>query len=283
MTLTPLGTNTISAPGVYENFYVDGGLTIAADGVTLRNFEIRCGGPYWGLRIDSGSSNTLVEHGTIRRGTSLCEYGIIAAESDTIRISHVWIDQADADNIQMTKELGPTMVERSLFTRIGANGGGGVHADVWQYYNPVPGTDLCFLGSRAVPVYHNPGLSGSGCYKSSNFTQNGPRPPNKWYVYNNWVDGSTNNMIAGNGNEQVRNNKFGNFFQSSSFLGNDLGGNIWECDGSPAPLGSSPPNCTWGFDSWRSENLDGWPPNVSCYSSFDDAPIDPTEGGWPPR
>ena len=279
-TLRPLGTDTISTPGVYENFYASNGLTIEnVDGVTLRNFEIRCGsgGPYYGLSIQA--DNVLIEHGTIRKDSDRCEYGIIAAKSDTIRIRHMWIDQAEADNIQMNRQIGPTMVERSLFTRPGANGGSGVHADVWQYYSAASGTDICLLGSRAVPVYQNPNLSGPGCYKNSNLTQNGPDAPDKWYVYNNWVDGSTNNMIAGNGNEQVRNNKFGNFFQSSSFLGNDLGGNTWECNGSPATFGSSPPNCTWGFDTWRSADLDDWPPPVSCPSNFDDAPIDPTEGG----
>jgi hypothetical protein len=236
-----------------------------------------------------GVTDVIIEYATVKKGTGYCDRGVKAAWSDRMEINHLWVDQFTADGIQID-QTGPFIVERSLFTRLGANGGGSVHADVFQCSDgggitcnrsgePHP---ICILGSRAVPVYTNPNQTGSGCYKISNFTQNGPSVA-KWYVYNNWIDGSTNNMVASNGNEQVRKNKFGYFFQYGAWAGaNDLGGNINECNGSAVNPDRYEESCLWGWNSWLGADQSGWPPSTPCFDNFDEAPIDPTKNGWPP-
>jgi hypothetical protein len=192
----------------------------------------------------------------------------------------MWIDQFEADGVQFSGDS-TAIWERSLVTRPGTNGGGEVHADVLQYHTTSGGGAVCMLGIRSVPVYANPESSGPGCYKISNQTQGGD-PAEPIYAYSNWLDGSTNDMLAHNDNF-VANNKLGYFYQASAWSANDHGGNVWECDGSPIS-GSNKnlaPNCLWGWSSWRGTALDGYPPSVSCYGSFDAAPIDPTESGWP--
>ena len=311
------GPNPITTPGVYENFYIDNGQRLeirGTDGVTLRNFEIRCTpGQNHGVYIDNegtswDTTNTLIEYGTIKPGTGPCARGIQSGWSGNIHIRHVWIDMFEADGVQNANDFGPTLLERSLMTRGGANGGQGgggdsEHADGWQFRVPQSNTSVCMLGTRIVPVYKTTITTQyvEGCFKQSNVTQNGPDGSGKWYIYNNWIDGSTNNAIAGDG-LQVRNNRFGNFFQLSAYAGwpgSDLGGNVWECDGSSITSPNNPPDCEWGFTGWRNENLDPWPPlctditgtggnricepgGEDCYPTFDDAPIDPTEFGWPP-
>jgi hypothetical protein len=290
VTLTDLGTNSITAGGVYENFYLDSNsgssmLTITAStDVTLRNFELRCNGAIFGINVVGNGGKVTIEYGTIEKGTGYCDYGIIGAQNSGMLIRHVHIDQTGEDPTQFNGNngnLGGLIAERNLYTRIGVPPVGGAHIDAMQYYNPRSGDTICLLGTRIVPVYEANGGDSNLCYKISNNTQNGPSAPDKWYVYNNWLDGATNNVVAGNGNEQVRNNKFGQMFPGRAWFGTDQGGNVWECDGSAVTDPASPPACTWGFSTWRNANLDGWPPNVTCSANIDSPPVDPTENGWP--
>ena len=194
-------TSHIDSPGVYENFYKDGSLRIRASNVTIRNFEINCSDNSPGvLAHDQSLSNILIEYGTIQKGTTPCKDGLWLGSENT-RASHVHIDQHENDAINSGNiALGnPVMFERGLITRLGQNGGygSGAHADVWQYWNvggPSESGWSCWLGSRVVPSYC------PNFYKSSNVTQSSLEGTvASQYVYNNWLDGSTNVMIGGDG------------------------------------------------------------------------------------
>lgn len=287
-TLTPLGSSTITSPGVYENFSVNGTLRIEANDVTVRNFEITCQGGF-GVVTEKGYSNIHIEYGTVKKGGAACTHSLILTAAKTY-VTNVHTDQCGDDCIQSNDVAGPVMVERSLHTRPGDNGGygSGSHADTWQYYNPQPGQKACWLGSRVVPSYC-PNL-----YKNSNITQSGGL--DKWYLYNNWFDQSTNVMIAGDGGI-VRNNKFGNwragggYWFSSKII--DMGGNVFECNGQPLSGGKSRSpqrTCPWGYDNdpvtgWdgvsihgsNSGPLDGQGNTFACSGTVDSQPIDPTE------
>jgi hypothetical protein len=285
-TLTELGTTNITSPGLYENFFVNGQLRINASNVTLRNFEINGNG---GACIIAERPNTgiVIEYGTIQKGTAPCKDGIWV-NAPGLRVKNVHIDQHESDGFNGSQHTGPVMIERSLVTRGGDNGGYGSsnHADVWQHWN-TSGT-ACWLGSRVVPSYC------PNFYKTSNVTQSSIDPPGKMYIYNGWFDGSTNVMIAGDG-RIVRNNKFGNFTSTGRYWFDssvtDMGGNVFECDGSAMTGQSLSPQltCPWGFDNdpvigWDGENEtgDGRPADgnnnpILCSGTVDSQPIDPTE------
>ena len=292
-TLTPLGTNSITTPGLYENFTVTGQLNIEANDVTLRNFEVLCTAANGaGIEVVRGFTGTLIEYGTIRRepGSAECGWNIWPMGGET-QIRYVHTDQCGQDCMQSTQVPGPILIERSLHTRVGDNGGYGssAHADTWQYYNNTQNQHACWLGSRVVPSYC------PNFYKNSNITQSGWDTSAKWYLYNNWFDASTNVMIAGDG-ARIRNNKFGNlisggryWFPGPTII--DEGGNTFECDGS-ALVGQSPSvqsTCPWGFDNDASVGWDGVtecgndaPCNgqgspMSCTGTVDNQPVDPTE------
>jgi len=294
-TLTPLGTNTITTPGLYENFTVTGLLSIEANNVTIRNFEVLCNAPGGaGIEVDRDFTGALLEYGTIKRapGADSCGWNLWPMGGETV-VRHVHFDQCGQDCIQSTKVPGPILVVRSLFTRVGDNGGYGsnAHADTWQYYNNTQNQHACWLGSRVVPSYC------PNFYKNSNVTQSGWDTSAKWYLYNNWFDASTNVMIAGDGGI-VRNNKFGNFISGGKYWFDgaitDMGGNTFECDGSPLTDGQSnsvQSTCPWGFDNdpligWDGESecgvasavpCDGQGNPISCTGTVDSQPIDPTE------
>ena len=288
-------TTDITAPGVYENFYHDsGGFEIKASGVTLRNFEITCpGSGGTGIKIDAYRDNLLIEYGTVKKHTngSSCGWGSQTGKGGNIRFSNMHMDQQESDGFQSAGQSGPIMVERTLFTRMGDNGGfftgNTKHADAWQYMAPV-GESACFLGSRVVPSYC-PNL-----YKMDNATQNGMDPPGHWYIYNNWLDGAANVMLAG-GEKVVRNNKLGHYSSAGVwFNGSTInnGGNVWECNGELITdgQGDSPQaTCPWGFSNnavngWDGQNwvqgkgpVDSNNDQITCSGTPDDRPVDPTE------
>ena len=294
-TLTPLGTNDITSPGIYENFTVTGKLNIEANNVTIRNFEVLCNAPGGaGIEVVRGFTGATLEYGTIKRapGADSCGWNLWPMGGETL-VRHVHFDQCGQDCIQSTQVPGPTLVARSLFTRVGDNGGYGssAHADTWQYYDNLTSEHACWLGSRVVPSYC------PNFYKNSNVTQSGwDVGPGKWYLYNNWFDASTNVMIAGDAGV-VRNNKFGNFISSGKYWFPsiiDMGGNTYECDGSALTDGqnnSVQSTCPWGFDNdpvtgWdgesecgadNSEPCDGQGNPIACTGTVDSQPIDPTE------
>ena len=287
-TLTPLGFSTITSPGTYENFSLTGTLRIEANDVTIRNFEITCAGGF-GIVTEKGYSNIRVEYGTVKKGATACTHVLVLTAGKTYA-TNVHVDQCGDDCIQSNGVNGPVMVERSLFTRPGDNGGygSGSHADTWQYYNPLANQYACWLGSRVVPSYC------PNFYKNSNITQSGGLT--KWYLYNNWFDQSTNVMIAGDGGI-VRNNKFGNWRAGGGYWFTsaitDMGGNVFECNGQPLSGGGSAspqPTCPWGFSNhpvtgWdgvsihgtTSAPLDGGGSPFACSGTVDSQPIDPTE------
>jgi hypothetical protein len=297
-TLTPLGTNSINTPGLYENFTVTGALNIEASNVTIRNFEILCNGSV-GLDVDTSVVGTLIEYGTIKKapGADECGWAIWPMGAET-HVRHVHMDQCGQDCIQSTQVPGPIMIERSLFTRPGDNGGYGsnAHADTWQYYNNTLDQHACWIGSRVVPSYC------PNFYKNSNVTQSGWNATEgataKWYLYNNWFDSSTNVMLAGDGGI-VRNNKFGNWVSGGGYWFDppnnitNMGGNTFECDGSPLTNGqqnSVQSTCAWGFDNdpvigWDGESecgsggepCDGEGNPIHCTGTVNSQPIDPTE------
>jgi hypothetical protein len=291
------GSKSVDDPGTYENFYIDGALRINASNVTLRNFILTCNTEGPGLLANNlALSNLLVEYGTIQKGSEPCKDGIQTGIANSM-FSHVHIDQHGNDGINSGQiPLGnPVMFERGLITRPGDNGGygSGSHSDVWQYWNnggPQTSGWSCWLGSRVVPSYC------PNFYKSSNVSQSSLEGPGQQYIYNNWLDGSTNVMIGGDG-RIIRNNKFGNFTGIANYWGVNTvneGGNTYECDGSPLTDGQSPnlqPTCAWGFDNdpvigWDGQSLcglkgaqpcDGQNNPINCTGTVDSQPIDPTE------
>jgi hypothetical protein len=292
-------TSHIDAPGVYENFFKNGGLRINANNVTIRNFQINCNDGPGVIANDQSLSNIVIEYGTIKKGASTCSDGMWLGSANA-RASHVHIDQHRNDGINSGNiAVGhPVMFERGLITRPGDNGGygSGSHSDVWQYWNkdgPPTSASSCWLGSRVVPSYC------PNFYKSSNVTQSSLEPPGIQYVYNNWMDGSTNRMFGGDG-RLLRNNKVGNLIGTvgGSYWGSgqtDLGGNTYECDGSPItgtnPSTSVQATCAWGYSNdpvfgWDGQTgcgtggsvpCDGQGNPISCTGTVDSQPIDPTE------
>jgi hypothetical protein len=299
VTLTDLGTDEITSPGLYENFFVNGKLQIKASNVTLRNFEINCSNNTQGIDNNQQYTNIVIEYGTVQKGTTPCKDGIWTTATN-MKILHVHLDQHESDGFNGSGSAGPILIERSLVTRPGDNGGYGSpnHSDVWQQYSTVGSQEYCWFGSRVVPSYC-PFL-----YKSGVVTQSGVDPGFMW-IYNNWLDGSASTMISGD-NKILRNNKFGNFasFDSGSgyWGGNtvDNGGNVFECDGSPLTQAnregpSVQMTCPWGFDNTANNPTGGWdgfkevdwfdheaPADVNgdsmfCTGTVDSQPIDPTE------
>jgi hypothetical protein len=287
-TLTELGTTNITSPGLYENFYVDNQLRINASNVTLRNFEIRGNGAPC-LMAEPGNTGVVIEYGSIIKGGAACQDGIWTQAPGMI-IRHTWVDQYRNDCYNGSGHTGPVFIERSLCTRLGDNGGYGSsqHADTWQHWQST--AYACWLGSRVVPSYC------PNFYKNSNVTQSSLDPPGKMYIYNSWLDGSTNVMLAGDG-RLIRNNKFGNFTSTGRYWydeAKNMGGNTFECDGSPVTTGQSVSpqlTCPWGFDNdpvvgWdgvdecgtdNSEPCAGNSSPMFCTGTADSQPIDPTE------
>lgn len=145
--LTSSGTTTITTDGaVVENIDLTGLLKIDASDVTVRNFRIRATSHY-GLQIESGSRNVLVEDGEILGAGSSNVYVMPGADKVTIR--RLWSHDSNSDHLKF--EGTNLLVESSFFEKACADGEG--HCDgvqskdgqdaVFRYntfYFPVPGT-----------------------------------------------------------------------------------------------------------------------------------------------
>ena len=273
------GPNPVTTNGaVLENFWIEEQLEIAADNVTIRNFSIRQNHPYHAFKF-TGAENFLVEDGEVIDGPTPSAKAVYTSGNVGGTFRRLHIDQAGEDSFHITgKTTSDVIIESTLITRNGSSlDCGKSHADAIQTAN-FQGT-IRVMGSRVVPAYTcgcNGGSGSNGWYKQSNVFQGyDGNTSGDNYLINNWLDGSSNNLIGGDSKGSsttyLRDNKFGNFYQyglwgSGPFV--DLGGNTFECNGTPV-TGPKPPD-----PGCRLYPVD-YPPRA-C-SVRDSVPVDPTE------
>jgi hypothetical protein len=145
--LTPSASLKIRTDGaVVENLDIRGRLTIDANNVTVRNFRIDGSDNSYGIKVESGHTNILIEDGEI---TNCHSAGILAYSGITVRRIH--IHDTGADGLKIQGGIDPTLIESCFLERLGMNPG--AHADgnqtrggsniTFRYnniYMPYPGT-----------------------------------------------------------------------------------------------------------------------------------------------
>jgi hypothetical protein len=177
--LTPSGSLTITTDGaVLENLDISGVVKIDADNVTIRNFRINASSHY-GLQIEPGANNVLVEDGEIFGANSTNVYVMSGTNDVTIR--RLWSHDSKSDHVKF--EGTNLLVESSFFEKACADGEG--HCDGVQSKN----------GQGATFRYNNfflP-LPGTPDYPGSPYKCNTPfqieDSAGGFLIDSNWVNG----------------------------------------------------------------------------------------------
>jgi hypothetical protein len=177
--LTPSGSLTITTDGaVLENLDISGMVKIDADNVTIRNFRINASSHY-GLQIEPGANNVLVEDGEIFGANSTNVYVMSGTNDVTIR--RLWSHDSKSDHVKF--EGTNLLVESSFFEKACADGEG--HCDGVQSKN----------GQGATFRYNNfflP-LPGTPDYPGSPYKCNTPfqieDSAGGFLIDSNWVNG----------------------------------------------------------------------------------------------
>ena len=232
--LTPYtGPRTIRQDGaVYENFeWIGGSITIEADNVTIRNclIDAQDGGSY-GLQIHR-SNGTVIEDCEFVRQTSAAIYDT----AGTTRITRAHIHEQRSDGLKLSGR--ETIVEHSLITKIGRNLGTG-HHDGIQARN----CRDCVIRSNTIGPPHCEGPPYN--WSVGILYENATTP---LLVEGNWLDGNWAVNGSDHAPTRLKDNKFGTYFNQTIWGGGiieNLGGNVWECDGTPVTGGKPPkPAC----------------------------------------
>ncbi|MBD3242550.1 MAG: hypothetical protein GF331_18315 [Chitinivibrionales bacterium] len=231
-TLSPYdGPGTITTDGdTYENFTLQGTITIDADSVTLRNFKID--GGHYCIRVNDGHSGITIEDGELY---NMASAGILGVGFTARRL---YIHDSNGDGLKVQGSGGPTVVEYCFIEKLGM--GDGAHADGNQTRG---GADITF---RYNTIYMpNPGTpTYPGAPYKSNATFMLQLTISNFVIENNWLTGG-NYCIYSPGGVSVRNNRFGRHnagwiddkddlrIRNGTF--DEWSGNVWEDDGTAVP------------------------------------------------
>jgi hypothetical protein len=219
--LRRISGTTITQDGtVLEGVYIEGGVTVNADNVTIRNFKIETSGSYG---VQANGSNLLLEDGEITGMNSAAVYG----GNFTARRLFVHNSGNDAFKAQSN-----VVIEDSYIRELGYAPES--HADGVQM---VSGSNVTIRGNNFV-MHDQPGYSNSQVVIVQ--TNNGP--VNNVTVENNWINGGgysvqfrdKNTGYGAPTNITIRNNRFGDDYQFGpwSLDGNPMVcGNVWDDTG----------------------------------------------------
>ena len=113
------GSTTIDSPTTIENVIVDGCLRIAADGVTVRNTIIECGGLY-PIKVEGGSRDFLIEYSRVDCTSSSKAFyfesgapGAYVVSNEVIGCQDFFYIQGDLDGVVVADNYLHTLVGES--------------------------------------------------------------------------------------------------------------------------------------------------------------------------
>ena len=195
--LTSSGSLKITSNGtVLENLDITGGVTINADGVTLRNFRIHATA-WYGIKVVDGHRGIVLEHGEIYGSKSAGILGV----GWTGRRLHIHDSAGDA--IKAQGAGGATLLEYSFIERLGT--APKAHADAVQSEGSP--TNLTFRCNNIwLPYPGTPNYPGQP-YKSNAAFILGEGVSN-YRIENNWLNGGNYTVYCQPG-VTARGNRFG--------------------------------------------------------------------------
>ena len=230
------GSYKITEPGVtLEGYYFEGTVTIQADNVTLRDFEIRCGdglnGSWYCLKARDGAKNLVVEDGLIHGAMSSLVYG----DNITLRRVELHTSGSDALKVQWNSVIENNWIHHPLGIKEGS------HADGAQLR---AGGNMTFSCNHFDIPIGEPGSRSNACLILSNEVGT----IDNIAIDSNWCNGGNYSVYVREGDYgcpsqvAVSNNHFGRDFRfglMSSDCGQYSCGNTWDDNGQPVSNGEA--------------------------------------------
>jgi hypothetical protein len=217
--LTPMGGTTITTEGaVYEDVLFEGGVTIEADDVVLRNFRIEAGGAWYGVKATNGNTGIVLESGEITGARSSGVFG----GGFTARCLNV--HEHGGDGFKTTRDV---LVESSWIHHLGTNDG--AHADGNQTRG---GSNITFRGNFCdMPVSDPDPYKSNACFM---LQEPDSSPIDDFVIEDNWLDGGNYTVYCA-GDTHVLDNRFGRNFRYGTHNGDcaEWTGNVWADTGEP--------------------------------------------------
>jgi hypothetical protein len=155
----------VDVPTTIENVVVDGCLRIAADGVTLRNTSIECGGLY-PIKVENGSRDFRIEYSRVDCSSSSKAFyfesgapNAYVGRNEVIGCEDFFFVQGDLDGVVVADNYMHTLV-----------GGPSSHADGFQIGEASPATGALVIRGNYIDP-DNPDIGRTDIVFGTNFSR----------------------------------------------------------------------------------------------------------------